>query len=488
MPYVIGLTGGIGSGKSTVAAAFARHGAVIVDTDVIAHELTAPGGAAVDQVRRAFGNDYILPTGALDRARMRERVFREPDAKRRLEAILHPLIRAEADRRVLAARGPYVLLVVPLLVESGALRERYQRVLVVDCDESQQMERVQSRSGLNPDEIRRIMATQASRAERLARADDVVDNSGPANAIETPVEELHATYLKLAEAAFTRAGGLGNAGLHGGQSLEEVPHHTERAPARADAPSLIVYEYPLSERVRTLLRLENLFDRLGHFLGRSDAVEHHIALLTLFEIMEVASRADLKSDLLQELERQKQILLSFRNNPEISENVLNRVLGDIEQASSSLFAMTGRIGQYLREHEWLMSIKQRTGIPGGACEFDLPSYHYWRHRASEARLADLMAWIAPLFPIRDGTAIVLRLLREGGKPSRHVAQLGTFSQMLGGKVSQMVRIRLGEDSQYIPEISANKYALNIRFTTFGSDPRPKPAESDVEFELSFCNL
>ncbi len=134
MPYVIGLTGGIGSGKSTVAAAFARHGAVIVDTDVIAHELTAPGGAALDQVRRAFGHDYILPTGALDRARMRERVFREPDAKRRLEAILHPLIRAEADRRVLAARGPYVLLVVPLLVESGALRERYQRVLVVDCD------------------------------------------------------------------------------------------------------------------------------------------------------------------------------------------------------------------------------------------------------------------------------------------------------------------------------------------------------------------
>ena len=251
---------------------------------------------------------------------------------------------------------------------------------------------------------------------------------------------------------------------------------------------MIVYEYPLSERVRTLLRLENLFERMGHFLGRSDAVEHHVALLTLFEIMEVASRADLKSDLLQELERQKQVLLSFRNNPEISENVLNRVLGDIEQASTSLFAMTGRIGQYLRENEWLMSIKQRTGIPGGACEFDLPSYHYWRHRSSDARLADLMSWIAPLYPIRDGTAIVLRLLREGGKPSRHVAQQGTFSQMLGGKVSQMVWIRLGEDSQFIPEISANKYALNIRFTTFGSDPRPKPAESDVEFELSFCNL
>src|SRR5688572_21825710 len=137
-----------------------------------------------------------------------------------------------------------------------------------------------------------------------------------------------------------------------------------------------------------------------------------MALLTLFEILEVASRADLKSDLLQELERQKQVLLSFRNNPDISEEVLAQVLGDMEQVSQHLFAMMGKIGQYLRENEWLMSIKQRTGIPGGACEFDLPSYHYWLHRSDEARLADLLAWITPLYPIRDGSAIVLKLLRE----------------------------------------------------------------------------
>jgi len=488
MPYVIGLTGGIGSGKSTVADSFARRGATIVDTDAIAHELTVPGGAAIEPIRRAFGDDYIAPTGALDRSRMRERVFREPDAKRRLESILHPLIRAEAGRRVLAATGPYVLLVIPLLVESHALRERYQRVLVVDCDESQQIERVTARSGLAADEVRRIMATQAGRAERLGCADDVIDNGGPPEALEPRVDDLHQIYLKLAQAAFARAGGLGNAGVHGGQSRAEAPSSIERAPAPADAPPVIVYEYPLSERVRTLLRLEHLFERMRHFLAKNDAFEHHAALLTLFEILEVASRADLKSDLLQELERQKQVLLSFRNNPEIAEEVLDRVLGNIEQASAALFAMTGRIGQYLRENEWLMSIKQRTGIPGGACEFDLPSYHYWRHRSNEARLADLLAWAAPLYPIRDGTAIVLRLLREGGKTSRHMAQQGTFSQMLGGKVSQMVRIRLVRDSHYIPEISANKYALNIRFTTFGADPRPKPAESDVEFELTFCNL
>jgi len=251
---------------------------------------------------------------------------------------------------------------------------------------------------------------------------------------------------------------------------------------------VITYEYPFNERIRTLLRLEDLFDRASYFLARQDALDHHAALLTLFEILEVASRADLKSDLLQELERQKQVLLSFRNNPEISEEVLNQVIGEIEQASSSLFNMTGKIGQYLRENEWLMSIKQRTGIPGGVCEFDLPSYHHWLHRDSGARAFDLHGWINPLYPVRDASAIVLRLLRESGKPSRIVAQQGLFQQMLGGRVVQMVVIRLPQDSEFIPEISANKYALNIRFAIFGDDARPHTSSSNVEFELTLCNL
>lgn len=251
---------------------------------------------------------------------------------------------------------------------------------------------------------------------------------------------------------------------------------------------MIVYEYPLNERIRTLLRLEDLFERSRHFLAGKDPLEHHVALLGMFEIMEVASRADLKSDLLQELERQKQVLLSYRDSPEIAEDVLSQVVTDVEQAAQALFAMTGKIGQYLRENEWLMSIKQRTGIPGGACEFDLPSYHFWLHRDSNARMSDLMSWITPLYPIRDGTAIVLRLLREGGKPVSLVASQGTFSQMLGGKVAQMVRIRLSPELPYVPEISANKYALNVRFTAFGIEPRPKVAEVDVPFELTFCNL
>ncbi len=253
---------------------------------------------------------------------------------------------------------------------------------------------------------------------------------------------------------------------------------------------MITFEYPLNERIRTLLRLEDLFGRASHFIGQSDPQDHHVVLLTLFEIMEVAGRADLKSDLLQELERQKQVLRAFRNNPDISEDALNQVLTDMERASTALFGMTGRIGQYLRENEWLMSIKQRTGIPGGACQFDLPSYHYWLHKPSEERVAQLALWTSPLYPLRDGSAIILRILRESGKPAQLVAPQGTFQQILGGgKTAQMLRVRLDPALGCVPEISANKYVLNVRFLMQGgSDPRPHTADGDIGFELTFCNL
>ena len=252
---------------------------------------------------------------------------------------------------------------------------------------------------------------------------------------------------------------------------------------------MITYEYPLNERIRTLLRLEDLFERSRHFVARSDPQDHHMALLTLFEILEVASRADLKSDLLQELERQKQVLLSFRNNPEIAEEALAGVLRDIEQAAGALFSMTGKTGQYLRENDWLMSIKQRTGIPGGACEFDLPSYHYWLHRPAAERTGQLAAWIAPLYPLRDGSEIILRILRESGKPQALNAPQGMFQQMLGGRTAQMLRLRLDPSMPCVPEISANKYVLNIRFMAQNAeDNRPRTADWDVRFELTFCNL
>jgi dephospho-CoA kinase len=198
MPYVVGLTGGIGSGKSAAADAFAALGATVVDTDVIAHELTAPGGAAVPEIQRQFGKAFVDASGAMDRKRMRDLVFSDAEEKQRLESLLHPMIRAESARRVAAATGPYVVLVVPLLVESPGYRERVDRVLVVDCPEPLQVARVMQRSNLPEAQVRRIIASQIKSEKRLAAADDVLDNSGSIAALQQRVGELHATYLARA--------------------------------------------------------------------------------------------------------------------------------------------------------------------------------------------------------------------------------------------------------------------------------------------------
>lgn len=200
MAFVVGLTGGIGSGKSAAAAEFARLGAALVDTDAIAHELTQPGGAAIAELRRQFGAEFIDAAGAMNRARMRARAFSDPAAKARLERLLHPMIRAESTRRIAASRAPYVVHVVPLLLESPDYRQRVQRVLVVDCPEALQIERVRQRSALAEDEIRRIIAAQAPREARVAAADDVIDNSGTLDALHKQVRELHRRYLELARA------------------------------------------------------------------------------------------------------------------------------------------------------------------------------------------------------------------------------------------------------------------------------------------------
>ena len=200
MPFIVGLTGGIGSGKSRAADVFGELGAEVVDTDAISHELTGPGGGAMPAIAQAFGAEYRREDGSLDRARMRALVFSDPRAKTRLEGILHPLIRAEVAKRVAASRAPYVVLVVPLLVETGAYRELLDRTLVIDCDERCQIDRTMARSRLSEDEVRRIMAAQASRAERLRQANDVIANDGDISALRAMVESLHEQYLVAASA------------------------------------------------------------------------------------------------------------------------------------------------------------------------------------------------------------------------------------------------------------------------------------------------
>jgi dephospho-CoA kinase len=197
--FVVGLTGGIGSGKSTVADLFAAHGVPLVDTDLIAHRITAPHGIAMPRIAAEFGAAFVAADGSLDRASMRELVFKDDGARKRLEAITHPLIRAETEREQREAQGPYVIVVVPLLVESGSWKNRVNRVLTVDCSVETQISRVMSRNRFSRDQVLAIIARQATREARLAAADDVIDNDNtPFDALKARVDAQHGAYLSLA--------------------------------------------------------------------------------------------------------------------------------------------------------------------------------------------------------------------------------------------------------------------------------------------------
>ena len=198
--FAVGLTGGIGSGKSTVADYFAAHGVPVIDTDVIARDLTAPGGAALGAIRAAFGGTVMQPNGMLDRAALRRRIFADTAARRQLESILHPRIRRVVEQTLATLTAPYALIVIPLLVETGGYRDLLNRVLAVDCPEDVQIARVMARSGLTHDEVKAILAAQAGRAERLSAADDVIVNTATPTALRAEVATLHQRYLALAAA------------------------------------------------------------------------------------------------------------------------------------------------------------------------------------------------------------------------------------------------------------------------------------------------
>ena len=249
---------------------------------------------------------------------------------------------------------------------------------------------------------------------------------------------------------------------------------------------MIIYEYPFNERVRTLLRLEDLHERYSFFLHQGHALQHHVALTTIFEMLEVAGRSDLKSDLLQELERQKQILAGYQSHPNIQRNVLDDVLREIDKVSSALVNTHGKTGQSIRENEWLMSVRGRTIIPGGASEFDLPSYYAWQHRSPDERARDIAEWFSPMQSLINAVGLVLRLLRASGIQFKIIAHSGSYQQMLQGKVYQMLRLRIDSRIGAIPEASANKYMLWIRFTKQDGSLKPKPFEEDIPCELTLC--
>lgn len=249
---------------------------------------------------------------------------------------------------------------------------------------------------------------------------------------------------------------------------------------------MILYEYPFNERIRTYLRLEHLFRRLGELIPRSHPLDHHYALATIFEVMDVAARADLKSDVLKDLERQKQLLNGYRGNPAISENVLDEVIAQLETCFATVNGTPGKAGQPLTENEWLMSIRSRAGIPGGTCEFDLPGYYAWQHHPAEERRADLERWASTLAPLAESIHLLLRLLRDSGAPQKVIASGGQLQQPLPqGRTFQLLRLRIDPTLGLVPEISGNRLIVSVRLMRQDQDRLHASAE-DAPFELTLC--
>ncbi len=253
-------------------------------------------------------------------------------------------------------------------------------------------------------------------------------------------------------------------------------------------PNVILFEYPFNERIRTYLRLEYLHRRLQTLVARDDPVDHHFALHTLFEIIDVASRADMKSDVLKDLEKQKQILNGFRGNPAISERALDQVITQIETYFSHLNQLIGKTGHSLSDNDWLMAIRSRLSIPGGTCEFDLPAYFDWQKKPAPIRRQSLDKWCATVQPLANAIGLLLNMLRDSGVPQKVIAMGGQFQQNLAqGRSFQLLRLKLDHDLGLIPEISGNRLMVSVRLVRLGSDDRMHPANEDAAFELTLCS-
>ncbi len=250
---------------------------------------------------------------------------------------------------------------------------------------------------------------------------------------------------------------------------------------------VIQYEYPFNERIRTYLRLEHLFRRLTLLVPRDHPLDHHHALLTIFEVMDVAARADLKSDVLKDIEKQKGALNQYRGNPAISEAALDEIIAQLDNGFAGLNEVAGKAGHSLTENDWLMSIRSRVGIPGGTCEFDLPAYYAWQHLDADTRRADVEKWASTLAPLAESVHLLLKLLRDSGAPQKVLATNGQFVQTLPqGRTFQLMRLRIDPGLGLVPEISGNRLMVSVRLMRHGDDDRLHATTDEAAFEMTLC--
>ena len=490
MMLVVGLTGGIGSGKSAVAQRFEVLGVPVIDTDVIARELVEVGQPALEDIVDTFGYEVLNESGELDRAKLRRHVFDEPSRRQQLEQILHPRIRQTVRERLQQIDAPYSIVVIPLLFETGQ-RDLVDRTLVIDTTEEEQIRRTSLRDGVSGAEIEAIMAAQLSREERLAKADDIIENNSDLDTLYRQVDDIHRRYSDMANISV--------------QEIQLEPEQCVEAPIKsvveaepvAEAtvtklnvdPSLITYTLPLSERVRTLLRLESLFAETEFHLQGDTTWDTRAAMQGLINIMTIFSRPELKTEFMKEMERINAGLVKFAAMDGVDNSRLDSVVTQLKAYVKEMRSVDGQIALKLKFNEFLSAIKQKDSVPGGAMCFDTPAYGWWLGQDSTIRKQELSEWLGEFSLVKSIVSIILQLIKGSAEPTLEVARNGFFQSALDtGIPYQMLQVKVPPGCEYYPEISGGKHRFTVRFLKSNGAGRPVQADKDVEFQLVCCAI
>ena len=479
-PMIVALTGGLASGKSTVARRFQEHGVPVIDADTVTRRLVEPGTPALAEIVEAFGAGVLDGAGRLDRARMRERIFHDEEDRKRIESILHPRVREAMQAFATSCDAPYVVFVIPLLVETGRVADM-DRVIVVDTSRTLQAERAAERDTSPPETIAAILDSQATRADRLAAADIVIENTGDLALLHERVDAVHRECRMLADTRNSMKESCNGRARTGWPDRELAMQASDRGP-------VIYYEQPLSERIRTLLRLEFLFDRARYLLGQESPWASRLTFEVIIDVMAVLSRADIKKEIIKELERHSATLVALSRNPNVAQERLQEVRDEVHSVLQALHERDTSPGHELRYNELLNAVRQRSSIPAGTCDFDLPAFHYWLEQPAGLRLRDLREWISAFDVFQSSIGICLRIVRESASATREIARGGFFQRNLGSSTPcQMIRVAVPRELALYPEISAGKQRFAIRFLRPGdSTSRPGQTDDDVEFDLLCC--
>lgn len=469
--FVVGLTGGIGSGKSTVAKLFAEHNVPIIDADLIARELVEPGQPALEKIVDTFGPEVLSRDGSLDRRKLRALVFENATQRKQLEAILHPRIRDNMMERLEAVDAPYAIMVIPLLIDTGYWN-MIDRILVVDVDDEDQLQRVMQRDGVTREQAQAIVDSQVSREDKLAAADDVIENRSDITALRKQVDALHEQYVQRSLK----------------ESSEAEADHSSRRSMNTD--SFIAYEQPLNERIRTFLRFENLFLRMSYHASNNTRSDAHSAITILAEISNLISRGDFKSEVIKELERQYASVKRHADIPRVDQEKLGNLLRRQSALLNKLHDSQEQLGYHLRSDSLFNNVRQRLNIPGGTCDFDLPVYAYWLNLPPAQRAAKLTAWLKPFEAVAQTIILCLDTIRNSTDPVPHRAKKGYYDQPLDiGADIQLIRVLLDKDLDIYPTISAGKHRFNIRFIEWLPDePRSPQTNSNIDFQLMICGV